>query len=143
MYDNEYFVVDMASCTTTGEIINNLSLALETLNYSSKKIVLKLNNAHLNQSQLLSIQSLITSWGCTLDTIETLNPETKEVAENMNIFVQKPIEQLVQDKYPEDVTVDLKASDVAIKEATQDRFEADLDIIKREQKALDETINTN
>ncbi|MBR1617728.1 hypothetical protein IJ670_06200 [bacterium] len=143
MYDNEYFVVDMASCTTTGEIINNLSLALETLNYSSKKIVLKLNNAHLNQSQLLSIQSLITSWGCTLDTIETLNPETKEVAENMNIFVQKPIEQLVQNKYPEDVTVDLKASDVAIKEATQDRFEADLDIIKREQKALDETINTN
>ena len=43
MYDNEYFVVDMASCTSTGEIINSLSLALETLNHTGKKIVLKLN----------------------------------------------------------------------------------------------------
>ncbi len=92
MYDNEYFVVDMASCSTTGEIINSLSLALETLNRSGKKIVLKLNNIYLNQSQLLSLQSLITSWGCTLDTVETINKDTRATAENMNIFVQHPLE---------------------------------------------------
>ena len=93
MYDNEYFVVDMSSCSSTGEIINSLSLALETLNHSGKKIVLKLNDGYLNQSQMLSIQSLITSYGCILDTIETINPETAAIAENMNILVQKPIEK--------------------------------------------------
>ncbi|MBQ8476739.1 hypothetical protein IJ531_06735, partial [bacterium] len=54
---------------------------------------------YLNQSQMLIIQSLITSWGCTLDTIETVNPDTWTTAENMNIFVQKPIEKRVEDKY--------------------------------------------
>ena len=48
MYDNEFFVVDMASCSSTGEIINSLSLALETLNHSGKKIVLKLNDSYFN-----------------------------------------------------------------------------------------------
>ena len=99
MYDNEFFVVDLASCASTGDIINSLSLALETLNHSGKKIVLKLNEGYLNQSQLLSIQSLIASYGCILDTIETINPQTAEVAENMNIFVQKPIEKRVEEKY--------------------------------------------
>ena len=99
MYDNEFFVVDMASCSSTGEIINSLSLALETLNHSGKKIILKLNDSQLNQSQLLSIQSLITSYGCILDTIETLNEQTVQVAQNMNILVQKPIEKRTNDDF--------------------------------------------
>lgn len=99
MYDNEYFVVDMASCTSTGEIINSLSLALETLNHSGKKIILKLNDSKLNQSQMLSIQSLITSYGCTLDTVETINEDTLNVASGMNITVQKPIEKRVDETF--------------------------------------------
>lgn len=99
MYDNEFFVVDMASCSSTGEIINSLSLALETLNHSGKKIVLKLNDSYFNQSQMLSIQSLITSYGCILDTVETTNENTIKVVENMNIPVQKPIEKRVDNNY--------------------------------------------
>ena len=99
MYDNEFFVVDMASCSSTGEIINSLSLALETLNHSGKKIVLKLNDSYFNQSQMLSIQSLITSYGCILDTVETTNEDTIKVVENMNIPVQKPIEKRVDNSY--------------------------------------------
>lgn len=99
MYDNEFFVVDMASCSSTGEIINSLSLALETLNHSGKKIVLKLNDSYFNQSQMLSIQSLITSYGCILDTVETTNEDTIKVVENMNIPVQKPIEKRVDNNY--------------------------------------------
>ena len=98
MYDNEYFVVDMASCTSTGEIINSLSLAHETLNPTGKKIVMKLNDSYLNQSQMLSIQSLITSYGCILDTVETVNEDTAKIAENMNLYVQKPIEKRVDEK---------------------------------------------
>jgi len=141
MYDNEYFVVDMAACSSTGEIINNLSLALETLNYSGKKIVLKLNDSYLNQSQMLSIQSLITSWGCTLDTVETVNPETWATAENMNIYVQKPIEKRIEtsvsannsDSIGKVYNSDTVNDSIAIKDVNGLHFEADLDAIKKQQ----------
>lgn len=145
MYDNEYFVVDMASCTSTGEIINSLSLALETLNHSGKKIVLKLNESYLNQSQMLSIQSLITSYGCILDTIETVNEDTARIAENMNIFVQKPIEKRVEEKYepeqkpdfePFSMNMDKKDDSIALKDVTGLHFEADLDAIQKQQNEI-------
>ena len=145
MYDNEYFVVDMASCTSTGEIINSLSLALETLNHSGKKIVLKLNESYLNQSQMLSIQSLITSYGCTLDTIETINEDTARIAENMNIFVQKPIEKRVEEKYepeqkpdfePFSMNMNKKDDSIALKDVTGLHFEADLDAIQKQQNEI-------
>ncbi len=146
MYDNEYFVVDMASCTSTGEIINSLSLALETLNHSGKKIVLKLNNNYLNQSQILSMQSLITSYGCILDTIETTNPETAAVAQNMNIYVQQPIEKRVEEKYDEDENLEFKTfsldvqknpNDITLKEVNGLHFEADLDAMSNNQNRID------
>jgi len=141
MYDNEYFVVDMAACSSTGEIINNLSLALETLNHSGKKIVLKLNNSYLNQSQMLSIQSLITSWGCTLDTIETVNPETWKTAENMNIFVQKPIEKRLEEHVSDNSQKELSQtkendSAIAIKNVDGLHFEADLEAIKKQEESI-------
>lgn len=145
MYDNEYFVVDMAACSSTGEIITNLSLALETLNHSGKKIVLKLKDNHLNQSQLLSIQSLITSWGCILDTVETVNEDTWKTAESMNIYVQKPIEQRLENfdsknDANKDSTSDSDSS-IAIKSIDGLHFEADLDVIKKQEDDFDANIN--
>jgi len=145
MYDNEYFVVDMASCTSTGEIINSISLALETLTHSGKKIVLKLNDSYLNQSQLLSIQSLITSYGCILDTIETINEDTARVAENMNIYIQKPIEKRVEEKYdtqdnadfkPFTMDVNSKSDLISLKDVSGLHFEADLDAIQERQDSI-------
>jgi len=142
MYDNEFFVVDMASCSSTGEIINSLSIALETLNHSGKKIVLKLNDNYLNQSQLLSIQSLITSYGCTLDTVETVNQDTWTVAENMNIFVQKPIEKRVDTRFPEDTKFkpfEMNTNpdnSISLKDINGLHFEADLDAIKNQQDSI-------
>ncbi len=148
MYENEFFVVDMASCTSTGEIINSLSLALETLNHSGKKIVLKLNDNYLNQSQMLSIQSLITSYGCILDTVETVNKDTAQIAENMNILVQEPIEKRIEEKYGNDLGNDqfgskllpsdnIDSDKIAVKEVTGLHFEADLDAIQKQQDSID------
>ncbi len=147
MYDNEFFVVDMASCSSTGEVINSLSLALETLDGLGKKIILKLNDSYYNQSQMLSIQSLITSYGCTLDTIETTNEQTVKVAENMNILVQKPIEKRVEEKYGNEtgennfayfsMTDSQNSDDIPLKESDELHFEADLDEIKRQQDNID------
>jgi len=141
MYENDFFVVDMSSCASTGEIINNVSLALETLDNGGKKIVLKLNDGYLNQSQLLSIQSLITSYGCTLDTIETINEKTAAVAENMNIYVQEPLERRIKDKYPENNSENSQKTDkygasIALKDVTGLHFEADLDAIKKQQDEI-------
>ena len=145
MYDNEYFVVDMASCTSTGEIINSISLALETLNHSGKKIVLKLNESYLNQSQMLSIQSLITSYGCILDTVETINEDTARIAENMNIYVQKPIEKRVEEKYvaqkqdefqPFSIKPEKQPDMISLRDVTGLHFEADLDAIQKQQNEI-------
>ena len=72
MYDNEYFVVDMVSCATTGEIINSLSLALETLNHSGKKIVL---TGGLNRFSRTEASKLIESLGgiCTSSVSKSTN----------------------------------------------------------------------
>lgn len=146
MYDNEFFVVDMASCASTGEIINSLSLALETLNHSGKKIVLKLNDSYFNQPQMLSIQSLITSYGCILDTVETTNEETIKVVENMNILVQKPIEKRVEERYSTptnekgfeyfSVSNSINTDDIPLKDVTGLHFEADLDVIQQQQENI-------
>ena len=145
MYDNEYFVVDMASCSSTGEIINSLSLALETLNHTGKKIVMKLNDSYLNQSQMLSIQSLITSYGCILDTVETINEDTAKIAENMNLFVQKPIEKRIDEKYekenssnfePFTIKPEPKPELISLKDVNGLHFEADLDAMEQRQSQI-------
>ncbi len=142
MSDNEFFVVDLVSCKLTGEIINSLSLALETLKHTGKKIVLKLSNIYLNQSQLLSIQSLITSYGCTLDTVETCSEETASVARNMNISVKK-VDEAVQIENPTFKPFDNKelenSSMIALKDVNGLHFEADLDAIKKQQEKIDIT----
>lgn len=140
MYDNEFFVVDMASCSSTGEIINSLSLALETLNHSGKKIVLKLNDSYFNQSQMLSIQSLITSYGCILDTVETTNENTIKVVENMNIPVQKPIEKRVDNNYSNiNSTNSFEPFSMSSQNNIEQKeenlhFEADLDAFKKQNE---------
>ena len=140
MYDNEFFVVDMASCSSTGEIINSLSLALETLNHSGKKIVLKLNDSYFNQSQMLSIQSLITSYGCILDTVETKNENTIKVVENMNIPVQKPIEKRVDNNYSNiNSTNSFEPFSMSSQNNIEQKeenlhFEADLDAFKKQNE---------
>ena len=140
MYDNEFFVVDMASCSSTGEIINSLSLALETLNHSGKKIVLKLNDSYFNQSQMLSIQSLITSYGCILDTVETTNEDTIKVVENMNIPVQKPIEKRVDNNYSNiNSTNSFEPFSMSSQNNIEQKeenlhFEADLDAFKKQNE---------
>lgn len=140
MYDNEFFVIDMASCSSTGEIINSLSLALETLNHSGKKIVLKLNDSYFNQSQMLSIQSLITSYGCILDTVETTNEDTIKVVENMNIPVQKPIEKRVDNNYSNiNSTNSFEPFSMSSQNNIEQKeenlhFEADLDAFKKQNE---------
>ncbi len=86
--NNDLFVIDLSSCTNTGEIITSVSTAFEVPEAKERKIGLKLSNIVLNQAQMLSIQSLIASYASELDYVETSNETTKDTCENMGINVQ-------------------------------------------------------
>lgn len=88
--NSELFVIDLSGCNNTGEIITNVSTAFEVADSKDRKIGLKLSDIMLNQSQMLSIQSLIASYGCELEFIETANESTRNTAENMGIKTQTP-----------------------------------------------------
>lgn len=87
MYDSDVFVIDLTGCVGSGEIINSISLALEIPSAGGKKINLKFKDTLLNQSQLLSIQGLISSHNSTLSNIETQSREMKELCETMGLGV--------------------------------------------------------
>lgn len=85
MYTNDMFTIDLTGCFTSSEIITNVSLALELPNARDKRINLKFREMVLNQSQLLSIKSLITSYGSQLNSIETTSAEMKSICDSLNI----------------------------------------------------------
>ncbi len=85
MYTNDMFTIDLTGCFTSSEIITNVSLALELPNARDKRINLKFKEMVLNQSQLLSIKSLITSYGSQLNSIETTSAEMKSICDSLNI----------------------------------------------------------
>jgi len=89
MEDIGLFVIDLSECTNTGEIINNVSLALEIPNASGRGISLKLKDNVLNQSQILSIKSLIESYNSQLVNVETTSLITQNACETMGIKVTR------------------------------------------------------
>lgn len=84
------FVIDLSECSNTGEIINNVSLALEIPNASGRGISLKLRDNVLNQSQILSIRSLIESYNSELVNVETTSLITQNACASMGIRVTQP-----------------------------------------------------
>ncbi|GBF23154.1 septum site-determining protein MinC [Candidatus Gastranaerophilus sp. (ex Termes propinquus)] len=102
MQENEVFVVDLTGSNTSGEIINSISLALEIPSASGKKIHLKLKDAVLNQSQLLSIKSLITSYGSSLAKVETHSEATYSACESVGISAVNLAEPVVESAEPYD-----------------------------------------
>lgn len=86
--NSELFIIDLSNCSNTGEIITNVSSAFEIPNSQDRKIGLKLNNITLNQSQMLSIQSLIASYGSQLCKIQTSNEANAQVIRDMGIEVE-------------------------------------------------------
>lgn len=94
------FVIDLSECDNTGEIINNVSLALEIPNASGRGISLKLKDNVLNQSQILSIKSLIESYNSQLVNVETTSLITQNACESMGIRVKQTKVQKIQEQAP-------------------------------------------
>lgn len=84
--DNMY-TLDLGDVNTAPEIIFALSSVLDNDDIRNKRVCLKLGNVDLNQSQLLSIKSLINGIDSTLSSIETKSVETEKVAISLGIIV--------------------------------------------------------
>ena len=87
--DNSY-IIDLGYAKTASDIIFEFSSILETDMVKNKKIFLKLNDVELNQTQLQSIKSLISSINSNLTIIETPNVQTQQAALALGIIVENP-----------------------------------------------------
>lgn len=83
------FIVDLGNAKDTAEIIYELGSILDIPEAKNKKICLKLGEIDLNQSQLLSIKSLITSTDSELAFIDTNSQQTELAALNLGIIVSE------------------------------------------------------
>lgn len=83
------FIIDLGNAKDSAEIIYELSSILDMPEAKNKKICLKLGSIDLNQSQLLSIKSLINSMSSELAFIDTNSEQTELSALNLGIIVSE------------------------------------------------------
>lgn len=83
------YVIDLTNCTGSEDLVNKVVETLENDAKNAAGIKLKLDNAEINQSQMIFIKSLIESYGKALHAIETTNPLTKDICIEMGINTRK------------------------------------------------------
>lgn len=88
------FIIDLGNAKDSAEIIYELSSILDMPEAKNKKICLKLGNIDLNQSQLLSIKSLINSMNSELAFIDTNSEQTELTALNLGIIVSELLNEI-------------------------------------------------
>ncbi len=86
---NDSYVIDLSYAVTASDIVYELSSIIDNDRAKNQKIVLKLGDVDLNQSQLLSIRSLINSINSTVEILETNSEQTELAAINLGIVVSE------------------------------------------------------
>ena len=95
---NDSYVIDLSYAVSAGDIVFELSSIIDNDMAKNQKIALKLGDVDLNQSQLLSICSLISSINSSVEYLETNSMQTELAAANLGIVVstvkkEKEVEQ--------------------------------------------------
>ena len=86
-FSEDAYVIDLSYATSASDIVFELSSIIDNDRAKNQKIALKLGNVDLNQSQLLSIRSLISSINSTVTFLETNSAQTELAAINLGIVV--------------------------------------------------------
>ena len=98
------YIVDLSQAQNPADIVFELSNIIEKPEAANQKIWLKLGDINLNQSQILSIQSLISSINSTLSLIESQSQQTELAAATLGICtkdVEEEIEKELEENTPE------------------------------------------
>ena len=86
-FDKDIYIIDLGYAVSASDIVFELSSIIDNDMAKNQKIALKLGNVDLNQSQLLSICSLINSINSTVEFLETNSAQTELSATNLGIIV--------------------------------------------------------
>ena len=83
------FIIDLGNSKSAADMIFELSNILEIPEAKGKKICLKLGEVDLTKSQLLSIQSLISSMGSEVAFVDTNSDKTELAALSLGLIVSE------------------------------------------------------
>lgn len=82
--DNTY-LIDLSYAKTPADVVFELSSVIENESAANKRVNLKLGKVDLNQSQLLSIKSLINGINSSLVTISSESSQTENAAKALGL----------------------------------------------------------
>lgn len=95
------YIIDLVYARNPADVIYDLSSCLDNEQARNRKIFLKLGDINLNQSQLMSVKSLIASVGSTLGFLETKSNDTKASARDLGIIITGEKSHMETKKEPE------------------------------------------
>lgn len=101
---NKRYIIDLSQAKTPADIVFELSNIIEKEEAANQHIWLKLGDITLNQSQLLSINSLINSINSKLSLIESQSQQTELAAATLGICtkdVEEEIKNELEENTPE------------------------------------------
>ena len=164
--DGNIYLLDLSQSKSASDIVFDLSTFLDTEESANKRICLKLGRVDLNQAQILSIKSLISSRESALVSLETLSKQTETSALAVGLIINKTQEavseeiempekeyikaedapelvqqaeneeQIVEEETPEQETISEE-----VKEEPQD-VSNELDVIFDDDKKMEKMINS-
>lgn len=94
---NKRYIIDLSNGKSPADIVFELSNIIEKEEAANQRIWLKLGDITLNQSQILSINSLINSINSTLSLIESQSAQTELAAATLGIST-KDVEEEIQEE---------------------------------------------
>lgn len=100
-FDDNVYLINLSHVKTPAEIIYDLSTVLDSEEARNKRVCLKLGEIELNQSQILSIKSLINSINSTLSFLDTTSPLTESAALALGIVIANSSKPVIEAPEPE------------------------------------------
>ncbi len=153
LIDGSVYLLDLTKSKTASDIVFDLSSFLDTEESANKRICLKLGNVELNQAQILSIKSLISSRESALVSLETLSRQTETSALAIGLVINKPEPIQAKEEEPEELIKPAEET-VATQEQQPETTEetpvisepqdvsSELDVIFDDDKKMENMINS-
>ena len=98
---DDVYIIDLSYAVSASDIVFELSSVLDNEMAKNQKIGLKLGDVDLNQSQLLSICSLISSINSNVEFLQTNSAQTELAAINLGIVVSTEKNNVVKEEEKE------------------------------------------
>lgn len=135
---NKRYIIDLSHAQSPADIVFELSSIIEKDEASNKKIWLKLGNITLNQSQLLSINSLINSINSTLSLIESESQQTELAAATLGISTKD-----VEEELQEEIQQMESESEKTVEDTPSEQYIPMTDHIDQEDSEKEQTTEEN